>query len=121
MIGYVTLGTNNLETSSQFYDQLLNHVGASRVLETERVIAWSKGHGHPVLSLTKPYNQQPATAGNGVMVALKLDTTDQVNQMHKLALELGAQNEGEPGRRDGGFYCAYFRDLDGNKVNFYTY
>lgn len=68
--------------------------------------------------MTKPYDGNAATVGNGVMVALVVMTPEQVDAMYAKALELGGTDEGAPGPRgDSGFYAAYFRDLDGNKLN----
>ena len=118
MIGYVTLGTNDLERAAPFYDELLQLVGAGRFMETETFIAWAVTPDSPALSVTKPYDGNAATVGNGVMVALVVQTPEQVNAVHAKALELGGADEGAPGPRgDSGFYAAYFRDLDGNKLN----
>jgi predicted lactoylglutathione lyase len=119
MIGYVTLGTNDLAKAATFYDQLLGTIGAQRFIENERFIAWSKSPSQAGISVTKPFNGQPATAGNGTMVAIELDSPEAVNAFYQKALELGATDEGKPGYRGEmkGFYAGYFRDLDGNKLN----
>ena len=118
MIGYVTLGTNNLERAAEFYDELFSLIDAGRFMEMDGFIAWAVSPGKPAVSLTKPYDGKPATVGNGVMVALAMQSTDQVDALHAKALELGGTDEGAPGPRgDSGFYAGYFRDLDGNKLN----
>lgn len=117
MIGYVTLGTNDLERAAGFYDALLGEIGATRMMEMESFIAWSAGEGSAGLAATKPDNGEPASVGNGVMVALAVDDTATVDRLHAKALELGGTDEGAPGQRFEGFYAAYFRDLDGNKLN----
>ena len=117
MIGYVTLGTNDFERATQFYDQLLKEIGASRFMETEAFVAWVTSPGKPALSVTKPFDGNAATVGNGVMVALAMGSTDQVDSFYKRAMELGATDEGAPGPRGDGFYAGYFRDPDGNKLN----
>jgi catechol 2,3-dioxygenase-like lactoylglutathione lyase family enzyme len=118
MIGYVTLGTNDLQRASTFYDELLAEIGAKRIFETDRFIAWGTGMDRPGLSVTEPYDGKPATVGNGVMVALVVKSPEQVAVVHAKALELGGTDEGAPGPRgDSGFYAGYFRDLDGNKLN----
>ncbi len=118
MIGYVTLGTNDLEKAATFYDALLSEVKASRLMATDSFIAWAVEPGTPMLSIIKPYDKQPATVGNGVMVALVVDDKKLVNAVYQKALKLGAVDEGSPGPR-GGLYAAYFRDMDGNKLNVY--
>jgi catechol 2,3-dioxygenase-like lactoylglutathione lyase family enzyme len=117
LIGYVTLGTNDLERAAQFYDLLLKEIGASRFMENDGFIAWAISPDKPALSVTKAFDGKPATVGNGVMVALAMRSSDQVDSFYKKAMELGATDEGAPGPRGDGFYAGYFRDLDGNKLN----
>lgn len=117
MIGYVTVGTNDLEKSAAFYDALLAELGAKRVMEAEKFINWGNAPSSPLFSIIKPYDGNAATVGNGVMVALAADNKDKVDAVYAKAMELGGTDEGEPGQRFEGFYAAYFRDLDGNKLN----
>jgi len=117
MIGYVTLGTNDLPRAARFYDTLLAEIGATRFMETEQFIAWSASPTQAGLGLTKPFDGNKATVGNGVMVALAVDSTDKVDRVHAKALELGATDEGAVGPRGDNFYAGYFRDPDGNKLN----
>jgi len=70
MIGYVTLGTNNYDEAARFYDDLFAVLGAARLIESDRFIAWGTGMTSPAVSIAKPYDGNPATVGNGVMVAL---------------------------------------------------
>lgn len=117
MIGYTTLGTNDLARAAAFYDALLAEFGAKRAMEMDRFVAWATGPGTPMVSLIKPFDGKPATVGNGVMVALQAKSKAQVDAIHRKAMALGAKDEGAPGPRGDGFYAAYFRDLDGNKLN----
>lgn len=117
MIGYVTLGSNDIAKAADFYDQLLSIIGATRFMESEKFIAWSVSPKSPALSVTTPFDGNAATVGNGVMVALVVDSHEKVDALHAKALELGGADEGAPGPRGDGFYAAYFRDLDGNKLN----
>ena len=117
MIGYVTLGTNDLERAGRFYDQLLGELGASRFMDQDTFIAWSTEPSAPMVSVIKPFDGKAPSVGNGVMVALVVDSRDKVDALHRKALELGGADEGAPGERAAGFYAGYFRDLDGNKLN----
>lgn len=117
MIGYIMLGTNDFEKSAAFYDALLGEIGAERFMEDENFIAWAQQPGQPAISITKPFNGEAATIGNGTMVALLMESKEQVDAFHKKALELGATDEGAAGPRGDNFYAGYFRDLDGNKLN----
>jgi catechol 2,3-dioxygenase-like lactoylglutathione lyase family enzyme len=118
MIGYVTLGTNDFPRAVAFYDDLLAVLGAGRFMEFEGVfVAWAVAPDKPSLSVTKPFDGKPATAGNGTMVALAVDSTELVHKVYDKAIELGGTDEGPAGPRSDGFYAGYFRDLDGNKLN----
>lgn len=121
MIGYVTLGTNDFERGVKFYDELLATIGAKRVLEFDRGISWAVSPTTPGLALVKPFDGKPASVGNGVMVALVVNERAKVDALYAKAMSLGASDEGAPGDRGGGFYAAYFRDLDGNKLNAFCF
>jgi catechol 2,3-dioxygenase-like lactoylglutathione lyase family enzyme len=118
MIGYVTLGTNNLDRAVSFYDELLALMGAGRFMEFEGIfVAWAVAPDKPGISVTKPFDGNPATVGNGTMVALAVDSKELVHKIYDKAIELGGTDEGPAGPRSDGFYAGYFRDLDGNKLN----
>ncbi|MEW9799592.1 VOC family protein [Alteromonas sp. CYL-A6] len=117
MIGYVTLGTNDLPRAATFYDALFAEIGAGRMMQEEQFIAWEGKDGKASLALTRPFDGQPATVGNGTMVALEVSSTDDVDRLYNKALELGATDEGPAGPRSEWFYAGYFRDPDGNKLN----
>jgi catechol 2,3-dioxygenase-like lactoylglutathione lyase family enzyme len=120
MIGYVTLGTNDIGRAKAFYDALLSEIGAKRLMTLEEGFTmYGTSMDRPMLAVTPPYNKEEATPGNGGMVALQMKSREQVDAMYAKALELGGSSEGAPGVRppeEMGFYGAYFRDLDGNKL-----
>ena len=115
MIGYVTLGTNNFDKTAAFYDALLELCGASRLMDMGTFVLWGRSRDEACVALTLPFDQNAATVGNGVMVALRADSQDQVGEIYNKAIELGGTDEGGPGPRGDGFYAGYFRDPDGNK------
>ena len=117
MIGYTTIGTNDFEKAAAFYDALFETVGCKRTMESEAFIVWGKKLEDTGFSIVKPYDGKEATVGNGVMIALYAENKEMVEILYKKALELGGTCEGEPGFRGDTFYAAYFRDLDGNKLN----
>jgi len=125
MIGYVTLGSDNMPRARTFYDELLGStIGAKRIMEFGDDMGgftmWGTGFDKPGLAVTNPYNKEPAVAGNGNMAALATNSRSKVDEIHAKALELGGTCEGPPGLRgdegDQAFYGAYFRDPDGNKL-----
>ncbi len=120
MIGYVTLGTNDREKSAKFYDALCSELGVGRMMENEQFIAWGKEGAGAGIGLTRPFDGNRATVGNGVMVALEARDEAQVQRLYDIALANGGTDEGAPGDRGGGFYAGYFRDPDGNKLNAFT-
>lgn len=117
MIGYVTLGTNDLARAGRFYDAIAAELGVGRFMEGDTHIAWGVSGGGAGIAVTKPFDGQAASVGNGVMVALEAKDPAQVGRLHAIALANGGSDEGAPGVRGGGFYAAYFRDPDGNKLN----
>jgi predicted lactoylglutathione lyase len=116
MIGYVTLGTNDMSRASHFYDELFSVVGGKRTMETEKFIAWGNDPKAPMLFVIKPADGGQATIGNGVMVALAAKDKEEVNKIYQKAITLGGKCEGPAGPRGEGFYAGYFRDADGNKL-----
>jgi catechol 2,3-dioxygenase-like lactoylglutathione lyase family enzyme len=117
MIGYVTLGTNDREKSAKFYDALCGELGVGRMMDNEQFIAWGKPGGGAGIGLTRPFDGNAATVGNGVMVALEAKDEAQVQRLYDLALANGGSDAGPPGPRGEAFYAGYFRDPDGNKLN----
>src|SRR5215210_3077423 len=121
MIGYITIGSNDLEKTRNFYDALMPAVGASRIMEFgDNFTMYGTSMGRPGLAVCKPYDGNSATAGNGNMASIVVKSRAEVDALHARALELGGSCEGPPGVRgeegDQAFYGAYFRDLDGNKL-----
>ncbi|MEX2249014.1 MAG: VOC family protein [Parvibaculum sp.] len=114
MIGYVMVGTNDLDKAAAFYDALLGEIGAKRAMsDPGRFVGWS--NGGPMLAVTKPHDGNKANFGNGTMVALAVGSRTNVDKVYAKAMSLGGKDEGAPGVRGGSFYGGYFRDLDGNK------
>ena len=128
MIAYATVGTNDIEKARVFYDRILAPLGVSVIMEGKTptggkpMVAYGTALDKPMLIVCGPYNGESATVGNGSMVALQCNSAEDVKKVHATALDLGAANEGDPGPRgdNSGFYCGYFRDLDGNKLNAFT-
>ena len=117
MIGYVTLGTNDIARAAAFYDAIAAELETPRMMEYESFIAWGKDGGGAGIGLTKPFDGNAASVGNGVMVALAAKDQEQVQRLYDIALANGGTCEGPPGLRGEGFYAGYFRDPDGNKLN----
>ncbi len=117
MIGYVTLGTSDLAKAAVFYDAIAAELDTPRMMEFDEFIAWGKPDGGAGIGLTKPFDGNAASVGNGVMVALQAKDKEQVQRLYDIALANGGTCEGPPGPRGEGFYAGYFRDPDGNKLN----
>ena len=122
MIGYVTLGTNDLKANAPFYDAIAKEMGFGRMMDFDSFIAWGDWE-NPGVALTQPFDGKPASVGNGTMLALQAKDKEQVHKLHEIALANGGSDEGAPGPRgepdENGmvFYAAYFRDREGNKLN----
>ena len=121
MLGYVTVGTNDLPKAAKFYDAIAKEMGVGRMMEFDTFIAWGSMDGPAGIAATQPFDGEKATVGNGVMVALQAKDKEQVHKIYDIAIAEGGTCEGAPGARgDEGFYAGYFRDLDGNKLNVFT-
>ena len=120
MIAYATIGVNDLDRARSFYDPVIGALGGKRTMAFERMQFYG-GEGRAMLAICTPYDEKPATAGNGSMFGLPAASREAADAAHAAALAAGGKDEGAPGQRMDGFYGAYFRDLDGNKLcAFYT-
>lgn len=119
MLGYCTIGVNDMDRATAFYDSLLGELGAKTMFDMGRIKGYGVAPGQPMLAICIPYNEEPQVPGNGNMVAIAAASEEQVNQLHARALELGGTDEGAPGTRVATFYGGYVRDLDGNKLCFF--
>jgi catechol 2,3-dioxygenase-like lactoylglutathione lyase family enzyme len=122
MIAYTMLGTNDLARAATFYDELLGMLGGRRAIEFETAILYAGAEGTPFFCITRPLDGKAATVGNGSMIALAAPDPETVRRLHATALACGGTDEGAPRARSNGplsYYAAYFRDLDGNKLNFF--
>lgn len=118
MISYTTVGTNDLKKAVAFYDALFAEIGVGQLWADDNFVGYGLSMDKPMFAVCKPHNGQVATAGNGTMISLDCPDKETVHKIYNKALELGATDEGAAGPRgDTGFYCGYFRDHDGNKMN----
>lgn len=117
MIGYVTVGTRDLEKAAKFYDAIATEMGTPRMFSMPTMIAWGVPEGGAGICACLPQDGNAMSVGNGVMVALQAKDKEQVHRLYDLALSLGGTDEGPPGPRGDTFYAGYFRDPDGNKLN----
>jgi predicted lactoylglutathione lyase len=117
MIINVCFGTRDLEKAGKFYDAIAEAIGAVRNNQTDTAIYYGKPGVGIGFAVTLPYDGNPATNGNGTMATLGAESREQVDRVHAAALANGGTDEGGPGVRPNGFYVAYWRDPDGNKMN----
>jgi catechol 2,3-dioxygenase-like lactoylglutathione lyase family enzyme len=117
MLAYAMLGTNDKPKALAFYDAVLGEMGFERKMDFGKAQAYGDGKG-VMLAVGTPGNDEAASVGNGTMIAIAAPTKDKAAAAHARALSLGAKDEGAPGQRAPGFYGAYLRDLDGNKLCF---
>ena len=117
MIMHICFGTRDLEKAGRFYDAIAGELGVARNATTERTIYYGSSGTGIGYAVTLPYDGNPATFGNGTMATLGAADRAQVDRLHAAALANGGSDEGAPGLRENGHYCAYWRDPDGNKMN----
>ena len=124
MIGYVMVGTNNLDKAIIFYDEVLKIINLARK-DTDDVCAGytqNNGDGSIEFYVTKPANKKTATFGNGTQLTFLVSSREIVDKFHEIALKAGGTSEGSGGERPegSGVYYSYIRDLDGNKICAFT-
>lgn len=118
MIRYTVLGSNDIEKARAFYAGLLGELGCSELFDNQRLYFFGTDPNSPMIAVGGPYDEQAASVGNGVMIAIDAGDRETVDRLHAKALELGATDDGAPGERMPVFYGAYVRDPDGNKLCF---
>ena len=122
MIGYVTIGVNDMEKAKAFYTELFADIGVTVMMDMGRIAMLGKGPGQPMLAICVPFDENDPHPGNGNMIAIDPGSKEMVDKLHAKALELGGSCEGEPGERiKDMFYGAYFRDPDGNKLALFQF
>lgn len=119
MIGYVTIGTADIEKACAFYDELFAEAGGKQLFGQDRIKFYGTGPGAPMLAVCIPYDKNDPNPGNGTMIAIPGGDRAGVDRLYAKAMALGATDEGGPGERLPVFYGAYVRDLDGNKLCFF--
>jgi catechol 2,3-dioxygenase-like lactoylglutathione lyase family enzyme len=119
MLGYSTIGVNDMARAEAFYGALLGEIGATQLFGQDRIKFYGTGPDAAMLAICIPYDEQAQNPGNGTMVAIPGGDRAGVDKLYAKAIELGATDEGEPGERMPVFYGAYVRDLDGNKLCFF--
>ncbi len=120
MIGYATLGTNDLAKASAYYDELLGELGASRMMADDHITVWADASGKGMVAVITPFDEKPATVGNGAMLALAVDSLATIEKLHAKAIALGGTDDGAPGPRgDNGMNFGYVRDPEGHKLAFF--
>ncbi len=124
MIGYVMVGTNNLDQSIKFYDELLEVLDLERTEKDEVCAGYSQrnSNGKIEFYVTKPFNKEKATVGNGSQISFQTSSRELVDKFHDVGIKLGGTSEGTGGERPegSGVYYSYIRDLDGNKICAFT-
>ena len=117
MIGFVMIGTNDLQKAVEFYDVLLETINLKRVVTNEKYVGYSSKKKPEDIEfyVTNPVNKEKATYGNGTQISFVVESKETVDKFYNLGIKLGGKDEGTPGIRSGDYYC-YVRDLDGNKI-----
>ena len=121
MIGFVMVGTNDLDKAINYYDILLESIHLKRAVTNEKYAGYSskKKLGDIEFYVTNPVNKKKANYGNGTQISFFVDSKETVSKFYNTGIKLGGKDEGVPGIRSGDYYC-YLRDLDGNKISAFS-
>ena len=115
-MSYTVLGTNKMEAAVKFYNALFENTEPNQVLETPRMTYWQ--FESFAFAIAIPFDEEPATHGNGTMIGFDAGSHEEVTRLYKKALTLGGTSEGEPNQK-GPIFSGYVRDLDNNKICFF--
>lgn len=120
-LGYTILRSNHYDDAIAFYSNIFAEFGWVKLFEEPNLTSFGTNRHKPMFAICQPLNNQPASIANGSMITLHCQSVEEVDRLFDRVLSLGAVSDGDAGTRFGaGFYAAYFRDLDGHKLNFYT-
>jgi catechol 2,3-dioxygenase-like lactoylglutathione lyase family enzyme len=122
MIDHVSIQVRDLATATAFYEVVLAPLGLIR-LET-RAATVGFGKKYPELWLNQRAGMIGLAAGNGAHVCLRVRATGMVDAFHAAALSAGGKSDGAPGLRPqhgDGYYAAFIRDQDGNRIEAVTF
>ena len=119
MLGYALVGTNDIERARTFFGPIFAALDMARLHDSRHMVYWGSSFTGGAVGVCRPFNRNPASSGNGTMLAVHAPSRAAVDVAHRVALQQGAVDKGQPGVRSGEdeatFYGAYFRDPDGNK------
>lgn len=117
LLSHVSLGTNDFERATRFYDATLKSVGARRVVDEPGAVAY--GRAFPEFWVQRPFDGKAAAVGNGTHVAFLAHSRAEVDAFHAAAIAAGGVDEGAPGPRreySAAYYGCFVRDPDGHKI-----
>lgn len=118
ILSHVSLGTNDLEKASAFYDKALASLNIKRI-ETIEGITVAYGKMYPEFWIGVPHDDKTATVGNGVHIGFIANSKAQVHAFYEAALAAGGRDDGAPGPRPiygDPYYGCFIIDLDGHKI-----
>lgn len=126
MIGYTMVGTRDLERARAFYGPVFAEMGFVEVFRDNQVVCWGDRTNDkaPRFFVCKPFDGKTASVGNGAMTAFLVAEPARIDRIYQIVMQNGGSDEGSPGLRPQygeGFYAAYVRDPDGNKIAFVCY
>jgi catechol 2,3-dioxygenase-like lactoylglutathione lyase family enzyme len=122
VIDHISLGVADLDRSARFYESVLGAIGFAKLEVRPATIGFGKRYPEFWLNLRPA--MAAVSADTGVHVCLRARTTTAVDGFHRAALAAGGSCDGAPGlrkHRTGGYYAAFVRDLDGNRVEAVTF
>lgn len=126
MIGYTIVGVRDLHRAARFYGPIFEEMGFEECFRDDDVVSWGDRADDraPRFFVCRPFDGGPASVGNGAMTAFLIEDTGRIDRCYDRAMRHGGTDEGPPGLRPQygpGFYAAYVRDPDGNKIAFTCY
>jgi catechol 2,3-dioxygenase-like lactoylglutathione lyase family enzyme len=117
ILSHVSIGTNDFDRATQFYDAVLSALGCRRIMEHPGAVAY--GRAYPEFWVQTPIDGKHAAVGNGTHFGFFAASKAEVDAFHAAGLRSGATDDGKPGPRSeygAPYYGCFLRDPDGHKI-----
>lgn len=124
MIDHVSVGVRDLKASAAFYDAVLSVIGYKKLDDREKTMGWGKPGKHSEFWINARPAMAKISADSGTHICLRAKNPQLVDKFFEAAMKAGGVSDGDPGPRPhfgDGYYAAFIRDLDGNRIEVVTF
>jgi catechol 2,3-dioxygenase-like lactoylglutathione lyase family enzyme len=123
MIDHVSIAVRDLAAATRFYETVLGALGLTKLESRPTTVGFGKSY--PEFWINRRADMAVVAPTSGAHVCFRARTTELIDAFHAAALQAGGASDGAPGLRphdgEGGYYAAFIRDLDGNRIEAVTF